>query len=143
MVRAGPESIREALKRFPPSDRFHEILTRLLHAQETGVDPSKVQSCVFCDKVCGLTVRECAEKNGSRKLLKHKIRTLEATSERLAKEEADLSKEKRRLAQDTSHAAQGDVVGIARQLSDVATKAEAAKLKLDKLYKAYIEWPKE
>lgn len=142
IVRAGPESIREALKRFPPSNRFHEILTRLLHAQETGVDPSKVQNCVFCDKVCGLTVRACAEANGSRKMLKHKIRTLESTSEKLAKDEAELAKVKRRLAQDTSHAAQGELAGVARQLSELGTKAEATKLKLDKLYKAYIEWPK-
>lgn len=106
------------------------------------MDPSKVQTCVFCDKVCGLTVRQCAEQNGSRKLLKHKIRTLETISERLAKEEAKLVNEKTKLAQDTSHAALGELAGIARQLSELTTKIEGTKLKLDKLYRAYIEWPK-
>lgn len=143
VVRAGPDSIRKALKRFPVGDRFHDILTRLLTAMETGVNPSKVQNCVFCDRVCGLTVRVCAETNGSRKQLKQRIRALEADSDKLSKEESVLNAQKKRLLADNSHAAQGEATGVSRQLSELQTKYEAVKHKLDMLYKAYIDWPKE
>ena len=52
---------------------------RTLYLQCTGDDfeAATKQLCAFCDQLCGLTIRQCAEVNGGRRALKRMVRGLE------------------------------------------------------------------
>ena len=69
-----------ALKRFEPSDPMWSVLRTLYdrHAPPLSTQSSSIKQCGFCGRVCGRTLRQCAEMNGGRKALKEKIRQVEA-----------------------------------------------------------------
>jgi hypothetical protein len=130
-----------ALKRFKPDDYLYGILSMMHRALMTGLAPSKLPRCPFCNGSCGQTVRECAETRGSRKQLKHKIRHLEVPL-RDAEDRAKQLKAKRDelfqagIRSDADHA---NIENVVRELNRLESDLEVnLRPALAPLYEAYL-----
>lgn len=124
-----------ALNRFTPNEPLHRVLTALLRSVEKG-HASRI-ACAFCGSICGDPMRQCVEKRGSRKALKHKIRGLEA--ERGSYENAlEGYRRNWRLNNTGTSAGREAIQQLDRMINKVDGELKRVLSLLDPLYNVYV-----
>ncbi|KAL1413161.1 hypothetical protein Q8F55_000910 [Vanrija albida] len=142
VVKAGPESIEEALKRFTPSDSVYPVLKQILRVLKMG--RTAATTCPYCGLRCGQAVRACVEERGTRKDLKGKIRVLEdemgGYNARIDRNTEAVRALGNIVAGTPAHT-QAEV--LRREIHELNRHLERVREVIDPLYKAYLEWPKD
>lgn len=123
------------LLRFDPNTPTHDILTTFLRSAETGVPPGALEPCAYCNTLCGVSVRQCAEMRGKRKDLKHKIRQIDERSLPSNEEKVRLLKGRRVTT------AAWELASLDRQIAEAEKEVTRLEGVLARLYDAYNQWP--
>lgn len=100
-----------------------------------GVPPGAMEPCAYCNTLCGVSVRQCAELRGKRKDLKRRIRQIDERVLPSNEEKVRVLKSRRAMT------AVWELESLDRQIADAQKEVVRLEGVLARLYEAYNQWP--